>query len=54
MGDHRMAMAAVVAGLATAESGTTSVSGWEAVATSYRAFDHDRRALTGEHGAEGR
>ena len=35
-GDHRMAMAAAVAGLAGA--GTTRIAGWEAVATSYPGF----------------
>ena len=38
-GDHRIAMAMAVAGLAG--SGTTTIEGWEAVATSYPAFaDH--------------
>lgn len=42
-GDHRMAMALAVAGLA-AES-TTTVEGWEAVATSYPSFEADLRLL---------
>jgi 3-phosphoshikimate 1-carboxyvinyltransferase len=44
-GDHRIAMAAAVAGLA-AGAGTTVVTGWEAVATSYPGFDAHGRALT--------
>ncbi len=36
-GDHRMAMTAAVAGLA-AGTGTTRITGWEAVATSYPGF----------------
>jgi 3-phosphoshikimate 1-carboxyvinyltransferase len=40
-GDHRVAMAMAVAGLATA--GPTSVAGWEAVATSYPTFEEDLR-----------
>ena len=43
-GDHRMAMAAVVAGLAAGE-GTSAVHGWEAVATSYPGFATDLAAL---------
>jgi 3-phosphoshikimate 1-carboxyvinyltransferase len=42
-GDHRIAMAAVVAGLAA--EGTTTVEGWEAVATSYPGFEHDLETL---------
>jgi 3-phosphoshikimate 1-carboxyvinyltransferase len=38
-GDHRMAMAAAVAGAACADrSGTTRITGWDAVATSYPGF----------------
>ena len=44
-GDHRMAMAAAVAGLAAA--GTTAVAGWEAVATSYPRFAEHLAELTG-------
>jgi len=45
-GDHRMAMAAVVAGLAAdPRSGTTTVSGFGAVATSYPAFVAHLRLL---------
>jgi 3-phosphoshikimate 1-carboxyvinyltransferase len=42
-GDHRIAMAMAVAGLAAA--GTTRIEGWEAVATSYPAFDSDLRSV---------
>ena len=45
-GDHRMAMAAAIA--ATAQSARpTTVSGWEAVATSYPGFLDDLATLTG-------
>jgi len=37
-GDHRMAMAAAIAGAACAEAGPSSVTGWETVATSYPGF----------------
>ncbi len=37
-GDHRMAMAAAVAGAACAAPGPSIVTGWEAVATSYPGF----------------
>ena len=43
-GDHRMAMAAVVAGLAAGE-GKSAVHGWEAVATSYPGFATDLAGL---------
>jgi 3-phosphoshikimate 1-carboxyvinyltransferase len=43
-GDHRVAMALAVAGLAA--SGPTRVEGWEAVATSYPGFAEDLRRLT--------
>ncbi|HLX88994.1 MAG TPA: 3-phosphoshikimate 1-carboxyvinyltransferase, partial [Acidimicrobiales bacterium] len=49
-GDHRMAMAAAVAGLAATDAtgdGDTVVDGFEAVATSYPAFEADLRRLTG-------
>jgi 3-phosphoshikimate 1-carboxyvinyltransferase len=45
-GDHRMAMAAAVAGLA-ARRGETVVEGFGATATSYPAFEAHLRALTG-------
>ncbi len=45
-GDHRMAMAGAVAGLASGE-GTTRITGWEAVATSYPRFADDLALLTG-------
>jgi 3-phosphoshikimate 1-carboxyvinyltransferase len=45
-GDHRMAMAAAVAGLA-AGTGTSEVFGWEAVATSYPSFAVDLAHLRG-------
>ncbi len=45
-GDHRMAMAAAVAGLAAGEH-PTRIAGWAAVATSYPGFAADLAALTG-------
>ncbi len=39
-GDHRIAMAAAVAGLASA-GGPVTIEGWEAVATSYPRFEQD-------------
>ncbi|MHB8329481.1 MAG: 3-phosphoshikimate 1-carboxyvinyltransferase [Acidimicrobiales bacterium] len=45
-GDHRMAMAAAVAGLGAGEGGTR-VTGWQSVASSYPAFDAHLRALVG-------
>jgi len=50
-GDHRMAMAAAVAGLA-AGPGETTVGGWGATATSYRSFDAHLRTLAGFGRAE--
>ncbi|HET9731855.1 MAG TPA: 3-phosphoshikimate 1-carboxyvinyltransferase [Acidimicrobiales bacterium] len=44
-GDHRIAMALAVAGLAA--EGETEVEGWEAVATSYPSFEADLERLTG-------
>ncbi|MDQ6726575.1 MAG: 3-phosphoshikimate 1-carboxyvinyltransferase, partial [Actinomycetota bacterium] len=44
-GDHRIAMALAVAGLAA--EGTTTVEGWEAVATSYPGFGRDLEQLCG-------
>ena len=44
-GDHRMAMAAAVAGLAV--EGESVITGWQAVATSYRAFAADLARLGG-------
>lgn len=41
-GDHRVAMAMAVAGLAA--EGETTVEGWEAVATSYPGFEEDLKA----------
>jgi 3-phosphoshikimate 1-carboxyvinyltransferase len=43
-GDHRVAMAAAVAGLAA--EGRTTVDGWDAVATSYPGFAADLGSLT--------
>ena len=43
-GDHRIAMAAAVAGMA-AGAGTTRVDGWDAVATSYPGFEKDLERL---------
>jgi 3-phosphoshikimate 1-carboxyvinyltransferase len=45
-GDHRMAMAAAVAGLA-AGSERSSIAGWSAVDTSYPGFAADLASLTG-------
>jgi 3-phosphoshikimate 1-carboxyvinyltransferase len=44
-GDHRIAMALAVAGLAS--EGTTTIDGWEAVATSYPGFERDLERLCG-------
>jgi len=44
-GDHRIAMALAVAGLAA--QGTTVIDGWEAVATSYPGFEADLERLCG-------
>jgi 3-phosphoshikimate 1-carboxyvinyltransferase len=44
-GDHRIAMAAAVAGLASAGDPVT-VEGWECVATSYPGFEQDLRECT--------
>ena len=44
-GDHRIAMAMAVAGLAA--EGTTEIDGWDAVATSYPGFAHDLERLCG-------
>lgn len=44
-GDHRMAMAAAVAGLSAA--GDSTVNGWRCTATSYPAFEAHLRALSG-------
>jgi 3-phosphoshikimate 1-carboxyvinyltransferase len=43
--DHRIAMALAVAGLAA--DGSTTVDGWEAVATSYPGFEADLERLCG-------
>jgi 3-phosphoshikimate 1-carboxyvinyltransferase len=47
--DHRMAMAAAVAGSAAAGESTSLIRGWESVATSYPAFGDDLEMLTGSH-----
>jgi 3-phosphoshikimate 1-carboxyvinyltransferase len=44
-GDHRMAMAAAIAGAACSSTGVTTVDGWDAVATSYPAFAADLAGL---------
>lgn len=44
-GDHRIAMALAVAGLAA--QGTTRIDGWDAVATSYPGFEADLERLCG-------
>jgi 3-phosphoshikimate 1-carboxyvinyltransferase len=49
-GDHRMAMAAAVAGLAARAGAHSLVTGFDAVETSYRAFAEDLRSLTGDGG----
>lgn len=45
VGDHRIAMACAVAGLAAAE-GVTSIESWESVAVSYPGFASDLQRLT--------
>lgn len=45
-GDHRIAMAGAVAG-SVVSGGTTTITGWEAVATSYPGFLDDLHTLTG-------
>jgi 3-phosphoshikimate 1-carboxyvinyltransferase len=44
-GDHRIAMAAAVAGLASAADPVV-IEGWESVATSYPGFEEDLRECT--------
>ncbi len=44
-GDHRIAMAAAVAGLASA-GGAVTIEGWDAVATSYPGFEQDLEGCT--------
>jgi 3-phosphoshikimate 1-carboxyvinyltransferase len=46
-GDHRMAMAAAVAGLAARTGVRSLITGFDAVETSYRAFAGDLQTLTG-------
>jgi cytidylate kinase len=46
-GDHRMAMAAAVAGLAAPSEERSLITGFDAVATSYPAFADQLAALTG-------
>ncbi len=46
-GDHRMAMAAAVAAMATGPGERSTISGFDAVQTSYPAFAEDLRALAG-------
>jgi 3-phosphoshikimate 1-carboxyvinyltransferase len=46
LGDHRMAMAAAVAGLAAGPGERSLITGFDAVATSYPAFADDLRSLT--------
>jgi 3-phosphoshikimate 1-carboxyvinyltransferase len=45
-GDHRMAMAAAVAGAACPSTGPTTIAGWDAVATSYPGFAQTLAQLT--------
>jgi 3-phosphoshikimate 1-carboxyvinyltransferase len=47
-GDHRMAMASAVAGLAAGPGARSLVTGFDAVETSYPAFADDLRRLTGD------
>jgi 3-phosphoshikimate 1-carboxyvinyltransferase len=47
-GDHRMAMAAAVASMAAGPGRATTVTGWEAVATSYPGFLDVAERLSGE------
>jgi 3-phosphoshikimate 1-carboxyvinyltransferase len=50
-GDHRMAMAAAIAGAACPPgAGVTTVGGWDTVATSYPGFADDLARLTSEAG----
>jgi 3-phosphoshikimate 1-carboxyvinyltransferase len=52
-GDHRMAMAAAVAGAASpAGTGVTTISGWDSVATSYPGFADDLARLTLPQGGQ--
>jgi 3-phosphoshikimate 1-carboxyvinyltransferase len=51
-GDHRMAMAAAVAAMATVSAGVSRISGFESVATSYPRFAEDLdRLVSGGGGA---
>ena len=50
LGDHRMAMAAAVAGLAAGPGARSLVTGFGAVETSYPGFADDMRRLTGDDG----
>jgi 3-phosphoshikimate 1-carboxyvinyltransferase len=53
-GDHRLAMAAAIAGAACPATGdVTTISGWASVATSYPAFAEDLARLTGGAGGGG-
>jgi len=51
-GDHRMAMAAAVAGLAAQVGERSLVTGFDAVETSYPSFVRDLRGLTGDGGPD--
>lgn len=46
-GDHRMAMAAAIAGAACAGDGATRITGWDSVATSYPGFADTLARLAG-------
>jgi 3-phosphoshikimate 1-carboxyvinyltransferase len=52
-GDHRMAMAAAIAGTACRPGSVTTITGWESVATSYPGFVDDLERLRGAAGAPG-
>ncbi len=45
-GDHRMAMAAAIAGAASAPGAATTVVGWDVVRTSYPGFEGELERLT--------
>jgi len=52
-GDHRIAMAAAVAGLAAPKGSSTVIDGWGAVSTSYPGFSADLASLGGQAGEPG-
>jgi 3-phosphoshikimate 1-carboxyvinyltransferase len=52
-GDHRMAMAAAIAGAACLPGAETTITGWESVATSYPGFADDLERLRSPAGDRG-